>query len=58
MQFVIYKRVPTKGQGKSGLGLEALNRDIRLFLSRYAEAAEIVSELNDVLSGRSADTPF
>ncbi|MEL0119965.1 MAG: DNA invertase, partial [Opitutae bacterium] len=31
-QYVIYKRVSTADQGRSGLGLEAQTRDITLYL--------------------------
>lgn len=57
MQYVVYKRVSTKKQGDSGLGLEAQDRDISLFLSSYAQAPEVVGVYVDVLSGSSGDRP-
>ena len=37
IRYVTYKRVSTKEQGRSGLGLEAQERDIRLFLSNFSD---------------------
>lgn len=57
-QFVTYYRVSTKGQGESGLGLGAQERDIDLFLTSYAEAPfEVVAEFTDILSGKDNDRP-
>lgn len=57
-QFVIYTRVSTKSQGDSGLGLEAQERDIRLYLDNYAEDPhEIIGTFCDVQSGTKADRP-
>ncbi|KPP80501.1 MAG: resolvase family protein [Oceanicaulis sp. HLUCCA04] len=58
LQFVIYRRVSTEDQGRSGLGLEAQDRDISLFLETYAETPfEVIGEFTDVLSGKGADRP-
>ena len=38
-RYVTYIRVSTKEQGKSGLGLEAQQRDIDLFLQNYCGSA-------------------
>ena len=35
--YVIYKRVSTEAQGKSGLGLEAQDRDIQVYLENFSE---------------------
>lgn len=49
---VTYKRVSTAGQGKSGLGLEAQDRDISLFLSNYTDGeCEVLAEFTAVVSG-------
>ncbi|GGF33389.1 resolvase [Youhaiella tibetensis] len=57
-QYVIYTRVSTKDQGRSGLGLEAQQRDIKLFLNNYSEVPwEIVGEYQDVQSGGDDDRP-
>lgn len=56
--YVIYTRVSTEEQGRSGLGLEAQRRDIDLFLANFSEEPwEIVGEYQDVLSGKSDDRP-
>ncbi|NPD21737.1 recombinase family protein [Alterinioella nitratireducens] len=52
MKYVTYKRVSTTGQGKSGLGLEAQDRDISLFLENYSEEPwEVIGEFTAVVSG-------
>lgn len=57
-KFVLYRRVSTKEQGKSGLGLSAQQRDLDLFLSTYAETPfEILEEFEDVLSGADNNRP-
>ena len=54
-RFVIYTRVSTKSQGKSGLGLEAQRRVIDLYLQNYAPAHEIVGSCQEVVTGAKAD---
>lgn len=57
-QYAIYTRVSTAEQGRSGLGLQAQERDIELFLSNYSAVPyEIIGEYRDVLSGTDDDRP-
>lgn len=57
-KFVVYTRVSTKQQGKSGLGLEAQERDIEVFFSSYAEVPyEVIGRFCDVESGTNDDRP-
>jgi DNA invertase Pin-like site-specific DNA recombinase len=57
-RYVIYKRVSTAEQGKSGLGLEAQERDISLYLETYSpEPFEIIGSYLDVQSGKDDDRP-
>lgn len=54
--YVIYRRVSTKSQEASGLGLEAQQRDIDLFLQNYAEYPyDILGVFTDVQSGSADD---
>ncbi|MBT4933953.1 MAG: recombinase family protein [Rhodospirillaceae bacterium] len=58
-RYVTYKRVSTKEQGKSGLGLSAQERDIKLFLDNYSEEPwEIVGDFVEVETGTNADRPI
>lgn len=57
-RYVIYRRVSTEDQGKSGLGLDAQNRDISLFLENFSEEPfEVIGEFEDHLSGKQDDRP-
>ncbi len=57
-RYVTYRRVSTEQQGKSGLGLEAQDRDIGLYLEGYSERPyEIIGAFTDVASGTSDDRP-
>ena len=57
-QFILYTRVSTKRQGDSGLGLEAQERDIKLYLENYATVPhEVIGSFCDVESGSKADRP-
>lgn len=57
-RYVIYTRVSTEDQGRSGLGLEAQERDIAIFLEQFTEVPfEVLGRFRDVLSGASNDRP-
>jgi DNA invertase Pin-like site-specific DNA recombinase len=57
-RYVTYRRVSTAEQGKSGLGLESQDRDIRLFLEGFSDQPyEIVGEFLEVASGANSDRP-
>ncbi|MGP3699882.1 recombinase family protein [Rhodobacter sp. NSM] len=57
-QFIIYRRVSTEDQGRSGHGMDAQRRDIDLFLAQYAEQPwEIIAELEDIQSGADSRRP-
>lgn len=57
-EYVVYKRVSTKEQGQSGLGLDAQDRDITLFLENFnAEPYRVVATFTDILSGSDQDRP-
>jgi DNA invertase Pin-like site-specific DNA recombinase len=56
--FVIYTRVSTEDQSRSGLGLEAQERDIDLYLTTFAEQPfEIAGRFCDVVSGKDDNRP-
>lgn len=53
-RFVVYRRVSTQRQGRSGLGLEAQDRDIEVYLDAFAETPyEVLGTFTDVQSGKS-----
>lgn len=57
-KYVIYYRVSTKRQGESGLGLEAQERDVALFLENYSDVPfEVIGTFTDIQSGKYADRP-
>ena len=57
-QFVIYKRVSTREQGRSGLGLAAQDRDVAIYLEAYAEEPfEVLAEFTDIQTGNDDDRP-
>jgi DNA invertase Pin-like site-specific DNA recombinase len=57
-RFVIYRRVSTEDQGRSGLGLEAQQRDVEVFLSQFAEEPwEVLGTFTEVQSGKVDDRP-
>ena len=58
ISYVTYKRVSTKEQGRSGLGLDAQERDIRIYLGTYSEEPwEVIGEFVEVHSGSDNDRP-
>ena len=57
-KYVIYCRVSTKTQGKSGLGLDAQMRDINLYLDNYHNGDyEVLSRFIEVESGKHSNNP-
>jgi DNA invertase Pin-like site-specific DNA recombinase len=57
-QYVVYTRVSTEEQGRSGLGLEAQERDIGIYLENFSEVPwEVIGRFQDVLSGKQDDRP-
>ncbi len=58
LRYVVYTRVSTEDQGKSGLGLEAQDRDIGIFLEKFSAVPyEIIGRFQDVESGASNGRP-
>jgi DNA invertase Pin-like site-specific DNA recombinase len=58
LKYVTYRRVSTREQGDSGLGLEAQDRDIAIFLDTYSDQPfEVIGEFIEVESGANADRP-
>ena len=57
-RYILYLRISTQGQQKSGLGLEAQKRDIDLYLENYSEQPyEILGTFTDVQSGGDNNRP-
>lgn len=58
-KYVTYYRVSTKKQGDSGLGLEAQQRDVALYLGNYSDRPyEVLAEFKEIESGSNSDRPF
>ena len=55
MKFISYVRVSTQRQGQSGLGLEAQQAAVALFVQQ--RCGEVLAEFIEVESGRKADRP-
>jgi DNA invertase Pin-like site-specific DNA recombinase len=53
--YIVYTRVSTKEQGKSGLGLDAQLRDINFFLE--AHHGKVIGTFSDVGSGADTHRP-
>jgi DNA invertase Pin-like site-specific DNA recombinase len=57
--YVLYLRVSSQDQGRSGLGLEAQQRDIDLFLENYAETPyEVIERFVEIQSGKDDNRPL
>jgi len=55
-RYVVYTRVSTEDQGRSGLGLEAQERDIDVFLTTFSDVPyEVIGRFTDVQSGAASD---
>ena len=55
MQTILYFRVSTAAQGRSGLGLEAQRHAVESFCSR--RGCEVLAEFTEVESGKSNERP-
>lgn len=55
MKYVTYRRVSTSSQGVSGLGLEAQEYSIKMFLG--SRSAEIIGEFVEIESGKNNSRP-
>jgi len=57
-KYVLYLRVSSQEQGKSGHGLEAQERDIQLFLTNYADTPyEVAGKFVEVHTGTDDSRP-
>ena len=58
-KYVLYLRVSSQEQGKSGLGLEAQQRDIDLFLANYSDTPyEVLERFVEVQTGKDNERPL
>lgn len=58
LRYIVYTRVSTEEQGKSGLGLEAQERDISVFLDKFSDQPfEVIARFQDVQTGKDNDRP-
>ncbi|AOS96135.1 DNA-invertase hin [Microbulbifer aggregans] len=56
-RYVTYLRVSTDRQGSSGLGIEAQQRDINLYLERYSDQPfEVINSFTEVITGKDTGT--
>jgi|TARA_R110002020_G_scaffold360456_1_gene573104 DNA invertase Pin-like site-specific DNA recombinase len=56
-RFVIYTRVSTASQGKSGLGLEAQLNYIEQYLANLTGEYEVLDTFQDIESGKNSERP-
>ena len=57
-RYITYKRVSGGENQKSGLGLDAQERDIQLFLENYADDPyEVLGEFVEIQTGTDNDRP-
>ena len=57
-KYVLYLRVSSPEHGESGLGLEAQERYIQLFLENYAETPyDVLERFVEVHSGKDNERP-
>jgi DNA invertase Pin-like site-specific DNA recombinase len=57
-QYVTYLRVSTEDQGRSGLGIAAQERDIKIFLEAFSDLPfEVLAEFRDIQTGKDNDRP-
>ncbi len=55
--YVVYRRVSTVKQGVSGLGLEAQERDVQLFLDNYSgQPYKVLEIFTEVVTGKDTGT--
>lgn len=58
IRYVTYRRVSTREQGRSGLGLKAQDRDIKIYLETYSpEPWEVIEDFLEIQSGSEDDRP-
>ena len=58
IKYVTYIRVSTKGQGESGLGMDAQKRGIAIYLNDYSsQPFEVIAEYTEVQSGSDSNRP-
>jgi DNA invertase Pin-like site-specific DNA recombinase len=55
LRYVLYYRVSTKRQGKSGLGLEAQQRDVEALVA--AKGGVVIAQYTEIETGKNPDRP-